>query len=196
MPKQSGDGRWETGVSIWWKIGGKWTITYESGMCDRTVLLDCIMKKSLLLYSTLVLLCASCSESSTNAGTVSSENVDTPPAMQEPPDPVVYEAPKVFYYDYTEQRGVEEALVMSKEDALKEMQNLPASDGNFFGMELTDGSIVQFMYDEKKATWFLDIPNVVTQESFNADVSRDEMLEIIADVFGGKTAEEIQLAYK
>lgn len=150
------------------------------------------MKKLLLLNSTLILLAVSCGETKQPETTADSEDV----LSQEFIEPIAIIEPKVFYYDYVEKRGVEEALVMSKEDALKEMENLPATDGNFFGLELSDGSIVQFMYDGNKATWFLDIPNPVTQESYNADVTMDDALKIIGDVYGGKSADDVRKAYQ
>ncbi len=153
------------------------------------------MKKSILLYSSLILLSTSCGETyQPNADSVPVAKEVT--ANDQPSEPVAMSDPKVFYYDYVGQRGAEEALVMSKEDALTEMKNLPEEDGNFFGLELSDGKIVQFMYDEKKATWFLDIPNPVTQDSYNADVTRDDVLKIISDVYDGKNADDVTAAYK
>lgn len=151
-----------------------------------------MMKNSLTILSVCALTFMSCGET---------KQPETPAVVEDQQEqtnvtpPVTMGEPKVFYYDYTEQRGVEEALVMSKEDALREMKNLPEADGNFFGMELSDGSIVQFMYDEKKATWFLDIPNPVTQESYNADITMDDAVKIIGDVFGGKSADDVKAAY-
>lgn len=151
------------------------------------------MNKSILLFAPLILLTASCGET---------KQPETQPTVEETPkqdqvkDPVTLAEPKVFYYDYTEQRGTEDGIVMSKGDAVAEIQNLPATDGNFFGMELSDGTIVQFMYDGPKATWFLDIPNPVTQESYNADITMDDAVKIIEDVYSGKSADDIKAAYK
>jgi hypothetical protein len=105
-------------------------------------------------------------------------------------------APKVFYYDYTEQRGTKDAIEMSEADALEALNGLPEEDGNFLGMELSDGNIVQFMYDGNKSGWFLDIPDPETQQSYNADVTIDDVKKIVSDIFAGKTANEIQNAYK
>jgi hypothetical protein len=152
------------------------------------------MKKSLLLFPALILLVSSCGETKETERPLAV--VEEVPEQSQVKDPVIMAEPKVFYYDYNEQRGTEDGIVMSKENAIAEMQNLPESDGNFFGMELSDGTIVQFMYDGPKATWFLDIPNPVTQESYNADLSPEDVEKIISDVYDGKSADDIKAAYK
>jgi hypothetical protein len=150
-----------------------------------------------LLPGFLLLACGETKEPTNNA---TPKDMDSVPAMETSDnnsgeDPS-YEGPKVFYWDYDEQRGTEEAIMFSKEDALAEMKKLPETDGNFFGLELSDGKIVQFMYDGGKKTWFLDIPNPVTQESYNADLTIDDVLKIISDVYDGKSADDIKAAYK
>lgn len=152
------------------------------------------MKNAFLLLSIILLVLSSCGETR--------ETETTPVVIEEAPeqnqvaDPVKMAEPKIFYYDYTEQRGTEDGIVMSEGDAVAEIQNLPATDGNFFGMELSDGTIVQFMYDGPKATWFLDIPNPVTQESYNADITMDDAVKIIEDIYSGKSADDIKAAYQ
>lgn len=154
--------------------------------------------KSLFLALPLAFILVSCGDESkepetqvvhdNHADTQTTSNIATPPADMNTD-------PKVFYYDYDEQRGTEEGIPMTKEDAIAELKKLPETDGNFFGMELADGKIVQFMYDGNKKTWFLDIPNPVTQESFNVDLTLDDAVKITGDVFDGKSAEDIHEAY-
>lgn len=103
-----------------------------------------------------------------------------------------FAAPKVFYYDYTEKRtSGDEPVDMSKDEALEILKTLPVSDGNFFGLDLGDRGIVQFMYDDK-GTLMLDIPDPETMESFQQNTTLDEALKIVGDVYDGKSPDDVK----
>jgi len=157
-----------------------------------------LTKTTITFYSiwALCVLGTSCSEPKTTEQTtqVQGTDSDTITSVHKTTERLTT-PPKVFYYDYTEKRGTEDAIDMSQDDALAALKSLPEEDGNYFGMELSDGSVVQFMYDGNKSGWFLDIPDPKTQESYNADVTMDDAVNIIGDVYGGKSADDIQAAY-
>lgn len=151
------------------------------------------MRKTHIAFLLSVVFAASCGEPADNI--ISGSN-DT--AVKAAADENVtrntddVKPPKGFYWNYDVPTGVEEAVDMTEEEAVKIMTELSESDGNFFGLELWDGSIVQFMYDGQNKTWFLDIPNPVTQESHNSDVTRDEVIEIIHQVYDGADSDVIK----
>lgn len=100
--------------------------------------------------------------------------------------------PKVFYYDYTEKKtSGDEPLAMTEDEAVEVLKTLPVSDGNFFGLDLGDNGVVQFMYDAK-GVLTLDIPDPETMESFAQEVTLDEALKIVGDVYDGKSADDVK----
>jgi len=99
---------------------------------------------------------------------------------------------KLFYCDYDRDESIEsdDAEHMTAAQAVSLMENLFFSDGNFLGLELPGGEIVQFMYDDAQGL-LLDIPDVEKGGSYVKAIDREECLQIIRDMYDGKKPGDI-----
>ncbi len=100
--------------------------------------------------------------------------------------------PKVFWFDYTEKKtSGDEPVDMGKDEAIQTLQALPVTDGNFFGVDLGRNGIVQFMYNEKNVL-LLDIPDPVAMESFQKEITMEQAVKVVSDVYDGKSADDVK----
>lgn len=116
----------------------------------------------------------------------------TQPVNEPAMEPASMNQPKMFYWNYDENKGVETAAFVPQDEALKTMESLPDTDGNFLGLEMAEAEIVQFMYQDGRGL-VLDIPNV--DEPVDKVITMEQCVKIIKDLYAGKSAGDIAKAY-
>ena len=100
--------------------------------------------------------------------------------------------PSLFYWNYDANKGMQAPEVVTVDEAVKIMDELPSSDGNMLGMIRGEDDIVQFMYQDGRGL-VLDIPNVA--EPVDKAVTKEQALKIIRDFYSGKHDDDIAHAY-
>ncbi|TND10478.1 MAG: hypothetical protein FD123_120 [Bacteroidetes bacterium] len=100
---------------------------------------------------------------------------------------------KLFYWNYDADEGVssDDHYEAPLEETIECMENLPDSDGNFLGLELPDGEIIQFMHDDNRGL-YLDIPVVNEGGSYAKVIDISACLDIIRDMYTGKKPRDIE----
>lgn len=94
---------------------------------------------------------------------------------------------KIFYQDYDsgESMDSDDAYRATLIEAQKIFEGISETDGNFFGLELDSGEIVQFMHDENRGL-VLDIPVVAEGGSYTKITGMPEALQYISAMYSGK----------
>lgn len=105
----------------------------------------------------------------------------------------MHETLKVFCCDYDSGESItsEDECLLSVDESIECMESLSDTDGNFFGIELPDGAIVQFMHDDNRGL-ILDIPDVAEGGSHTRVVDPAMSLQIIRDMYNGKSPRDIE----
>lgn len=94
---------------------------------------------------------------------------------------------KVFYQDYDSGESMEsdDEYMAPLEEALEIFEGISDTDGNFFGLELESGEILQFMHDENRGL-VVDIPVISEGGSYTKITDMPSALQYISDMYAGK----------
>lgn len=94
---------------------------------------------------------------------------------------------KIFYQDYDtgESMDSDDEYMAPLIEAQEIFEGISETDGNFFGIELESGEILQFMHDENRGL-LLDIPAVAEGGSYTKVTNMPEALQYISDMYSGK----------
>ena len=87
---------------------------------------------------------------------------------------------RVFLMDYERDRDIpaEEPITRTLEETLDEFDRLSDTEGNFLGICLPGGGVVQFIYDDEEGLT-IDVPQPERRGSLTRSASFDECRRII-----------------
>lgn len=100
---------------------------------------------------------------------------------------------KIYYQDYDSDESMEsdDEYMAPLYEAREIFEGISETDGNFFGLELESGEILQFMHDENRGL-VLDIPVTAEGGSYTKVTDMASALQYIGEMYSGKKPRDIE----